>query len=87
MERWRLDACYRCSDVEAWGSGVLEDRCRCSDVEGMEIELYKRAVRVSTWRSGGMKVWKLDIGVATGDMKIWNVGGALQACRRGSIEV
>ena len=69
-----LEACYTCRDVEEFASRALEMRCRLCLFVSRDLEIWRRAARVGTCRRHR-------------GMELWSGGGALQACRRGDVEV
>ena len=73
MEVWSgagtLQACRRGS-IEVRRYGVLEARCRCSDVEAwssgaLEACRKRKRVAVEAWTYGALKLLKRATGVAT----------------------
>ncbi len=75
--------------MDAWNSGGALQVC-----ERGSTELWRRAKGVKTWNHGGMKFWEAHCrcGQPEGryrrvDVEVWRSGGALQARRRGGMEV
>ncbi len=77
-----------CGGGEVWIAGVLEARCRCSNVEVWRYCRYRgvesccRHSDPELWMHGTRKrhCWR-------GDMEVWSARDALQACRHGDMEI